>query len=93
MKKKNDYWKWFWIILIGFTIIITFSNILERRSYSHRAITESYYSPVCLCNDNLYNCDDFPTESKAQECYEYCGAGDIHHLDGDDDGKACEWNP
>ena len=49
---------------------------------------------VCYCNSNIYNCDDFSTHAKAQACFEYCGGinNDIHWLDGDDDGIACEWS-
>jgi len=44
------------------------------------------------CNRNIYNCDDFSTQAEAQKVFEYCGgsANDIHRLDGDGDGVACE---
>lgn len=51
---------------------------------------------VCECSANLYNCSDFSTHQQAQACYEYClslGAGDVHSLDGDADGIACERLP
>lgn len=51
---------------------------------------------VCLCHADLYNCSDFPTHAAAQACYDYCvaqGAGDIHELDSDRDGIACETLP
>ncbi len=51
---------------------------------------------VCDCSSNLYNCDDFSTHTEAQECYEYCISiigSDIHRLDGDYDGEACETLP
>lgn len=51
---------------------------------------------VCLCDRNRYNCKDFGTYAKAQACYEYCksiGAGDVHKLDADSNGKACESLP
>jgi len=48
---------------------------------------------VCSCSGNIYNCDDFDTHDEAQACYEYCGSGDIHQLDRDDDGLACESLP
>ena len=50
----------------------------------------------CLCYADLYNCDDFPTQNAAQTCFNYCqslGAGDVHHLDSDHDGIACEGLP
>lgn len=53
----------------------------------------SQNNPVCSCNGNTYNCKDFSSHSSAQECYEYCisqNTGDIHRLDGDNDGIACE---
>lgn len=52
--------------------------------------------PVCSCSRNQYNCDDFGTQRAAQACYQYClqmTGRDIHWLDGDNDGIACEWNP
>jgi micrococcal nuclease len=53
-------------------------------------------NPVCGCSGNIYNCADFNTHAEAQACYEYClaqGNGDVHRLDGDDDGSACESLP
>jgi len=49
--------------------------------------------PVCSCSSNQYNCSDFGTHARAQACYDYCisvGAGDVHRLDGDSNGSACE---
>ena len=51
---------------------------------------------VCDCSGNIYNCSDFSTQAEAQACYEYCkalGRGDIHRLDKDNDGVACEALP
>ena len=53
-------------------------------------------APTCDCSANVYNCEDFDSESEAQACFEYCveqGADDVHNLDGDHDGLACEWLP
>lgn len=50
----------------------------------------------CSCSGNLYNCADFSSHASAQACYNYCisiGRGDIHKLDGDNDGSACESLP
>jgi endonuclease YncB( thermonuclease family) len=52
--------------------------------------------PTCSCSYNQYNCSDFSSHSQAQACYEYCislGAGDVHRLDGDSNGSACESLP
>ena len=53
---------------------------------------------VCACTEVDYNCrvSDFATHAAAQACYEYCksqGYGDVHKLDGNDDGVACESLP
>ena len=43
------------------------------------------------CESNTYNCDDFLTQEEAQTVYEECGIGnDIHQLDRDGNGLACE---
>jgi len=48
-----------------------------------------------MCNpgqDFDYNCDDFATQEEAQRVYEKCAKNglDIHHLDGNKDGVACQ---
>jgi len=45
-----------------------------------------------VCESNTYNCDDFQTQSEAQEVFEECGGldNDIHGLDKDGNGLACE---
>jgi len=51
---------------------------------------------TCICTYNAYNCKDFRTQQEAQECYRYCLSKvgtDIHWLDEDSDGIACELNP
>ena len=41
------------------------------------------------CSFDKYNCDDFATQKLAQEVFEKCEK-DVHKLDRDKDGKACE---
>jgi hypothetical protein len=51
---------------------------------------------TCSCSGDSRNCGDFSSQSSAQACMNYCvsiGAGDIHNLDGDADGVACEGLP
>lgn len=50
----------------------------------------------CACTSNLYNCGDFSTQAQAQACYNWCMqevGTDIHQLDSDGDGVACESLP
>ncbi len=48
-----------------------------------------------ICSYNAYNCSDFSTHAEAQRAFETCGgvSNDIHRLDGDKDGAACESLP
>ena len=48
-----------------------------------------------ICSSNVYNCGDFSTHSEAQTAYDVCGGvgNDIHRLDQDKDGEACESLP
>jgi micrococcal nuclease len=51
---------------------------------------------VCSCAGDQYNCDNFGSHSSAQSCFNYCksvGVGDVHKLDRDRDGIACESLP
>lgn len=53
-------------------------------------------SGPCLCDSDRYNCSDFSTQAAAQACFNYCvslGRGDIHKLDRDNNGVACESLP
>ena len=50
----------------------------------------------CECSSDSYNCSNFSTHTEAQSVYECCLTQigyDIHKLDGDDDGQACESLP
>lgn len=49
----------------------------------------------CSCTSDALNCTDFQTQASAQACFNFCiaqGAGDIHKLDQNNDGVACESN-
>lgn len=74
----------------GMTIIDDYCEERVNKNMDSGDISDS----GCSCYDNIYNCADFETEQEAQECYVKCGAdNDIHRLDGDNDGKACEALP
>lgn len=47
------------------------------------------------CSSNIYNCGDFSTHAEAQAAFEFCGGvgNDVHDLDRDSDGSACETLP
>ena len=83
----------------GLLIILVLSLLIISGCYSYES--SDYYeqmeetSPKYICSYNAYNCDDFNTQAEAQEVMIYCGGRykDIHYLDGDDDGIACETLP
>jgi len=53
--------------------------------------------PECSssCSSNTCNCSNFTTQKQAQDVFELCGGvdNDVHQLDGDKDGVACESLP
>ncbi len=62
----------------------------------------SLYAPeqevICECDHDEYDCADFRSRQDAQECFDYCrwwtqSDDDVHHLDADGDGVACEPTP
>ena len=64
----------------------------EQSFYNYYA--QPSYSKY-ICSYNAYDCSDFGGDrAKAQEVYEYClrkTGRDVHWLDADNDGRACEW--
>ena len=61
---------------------------------SVQTIAEPKTKTVCSCRSDRYNCDDFETRRKARELYNCCMRKvgyDVHQLDRDSDGVACEW--
>ena len=45
------------------------------------------------CSSDIYNCSNFSTQAGAQDVFNWCvsvGAGDVHQLDKDGNGVACE---
>lgn len=49
-----------------------------------------------MCKEDTANCEDFPSQEAAQSVYDTCiqfDVGDIHQLDNDGDGIACESLP
>ncbi len=76
------------------------SNIPNSSSSSANTPNESPSTQTSQCSNvicsyNAYNCSDFSTHAEAQRVYECCGgvSNDVHRLDGDKDGVACETLP
>ena len=63
---------------------------------AHGNVQSSASSAPCSCSGQFYTCSSFTTQAKAQACYQYClsqGWGDVHTLDRDYNGLACERLP
>ena len=66
---------------------------LNASSENRGCLWENVGEGDIICSSNYYNCADFSTQAEAQIVMEFCGSDDIHYLDGDDDGLACETLP
>ena len=76
-------WTFAILILIIVGVFVFFILISDEKEVN----TEIGFN----CESNTYNCDDFLTQSEAQIVYEECGTdNDIHQLDRDGNGLACE---
>ncbi len=68
------------------------ARVNERGLWADNACNDT--TPTsCYCSSNRYNCSDFTTHKEAQSLYECCldkVGYDVHRLDADDDGLACE---
>lgn len=62
----------------------------EPESEDEPEPTSSY-----TCSSNKYNCSDFSTQAQAQSVFDQCGGvdNDVHKLDNNKDGEACESLP
>lgn len=69
-------------------------NLESNQSVSNQVISTSTHTNNS-CSANTYNCTDFSTQKQAQEVFLTCGGidNDIHRLDQDGDGIACESLP
>lgn len=74
------------IFLFILLIVITGCSVLGQ------GITKP--KQICDCESDKYNCSDFKSRKEAREIYKCCMdkiGRDIHKLDQDRDGLACEW--
>lgn len=62
----------------------------EPEKEEEEASSSSY-----TCSSNKYNCSDFSTHAEAQAVFDQCGGADndVHKLDNNKDGEACESLP
>jgi len=94
-KPKN----WPLIILIALAVVIVGSVVVYfvvNNSFNGSGGEYPVVFPTFDCSKDVYNCANFTTYPEAQGVFDYCikqGKGDIHRLDADGNGKACESLP
>ena len=102
--KKPKNWPMIILIALGVIIVISagvyfyinndFSGSDDNKDNNNTDnFTGEGNDIAFICDEDFYNCADFRAQDSAQTVYDYCkqqGAGDIHRLDADGNGKACE---
>lgn len=83
--------KLIWVIVI--VVILIIGSLILIALFRDNVGTVSYKLIPDNCETDTYNCDDFASQTEAQSIFDECGFGDIHNLDLDDDGIACEGLP
>ena len=86
------------ILSLVIAIFVKGSFTAFTTSRASESISESPdFKPIVSmsyeCTKDFYNCYDFETQADAQRIFELCGNAsgfDIHDLDRDGDGVACE---
>jgi len=87
------------VLVFSLVVFLVFSIALfilrdkaEPNSITSQISRADVVETIGYCDSNIYNCADFATQEEAQSMFESCGGlkNDIHYLDGDKDGVACE---
>jgi hypothetical protein len=80
----------FWV---GWTALIAVAGIFYLLA-NPMALPSTDYRTY-QCHRNVYDCSDFRARTEAQAGYQACGGlrNDVHRLDRDRDGLACERLP
>jgi len=77
------------LILIILLAILFGCTQTETNNYVEESPSLEFQTPPDECSHNIYNCSDFNSQEEAQKIFEQC-PNDVHDLDRDNDGVACE---
>jgi len=99
--KRPTNWPKIILITLGIIILIALAVFFITRNYvgkgtaaplddETREQIEGLFNNTYYCSSDVYNCGNFTTQSEAQAVFDACGPGDIHRLDADGNGEACE---
>ena len=81
------------LIILGIVILIFLVLLLLFRFWGYDDFPDE---ETLHCQQDIYNCDNFEFQEEAQELFDLCveaEKGDIHGLDADNNGLACESLP
>lgn len=104
------YEKTRWLMIAVLVILLTalglevsetdfdLGKMMQTGSFSESRIQRDDNGNIIIgsmCDEGVYNCDDFRNQEEAQEVFDECNwsEGDVHGLDRDKDGIACESLP
>jgi endonuclease YncB( thermonuclease family) len=92
--QKNNKGLWAPNMCESFDVPVTAVTSTQNDATKETPLSQKTYGEY-VCTGNTYNCGDFATHAEAQSVYEACGGvqNDIHELDRDKDGEACESLP
>jgi hypothetical protein len=76
------------VILIISTLFLIFGCI-KTNDYVEEGSSLKLQFKSNECSYNKYNCSDFSSQKQAQKIFKQCPT-DVHDLDRDNDGLACE---
>jgi sugar phosphate permease len=86
--------KWLvWVIAIIILVALLFAGLYLTRKTFRSATDKINVNNEGDCSSDIYDCSDFANQEIAQITYSRCMnevGYDVHNLDKDDDGKACE---
>ena len=79
------------IILIGIIWYFVVNPLFQVSEEVNNLLNETQgQETIYDCSSDVYNCGNFTTQAEAQAVFDACGTGDIHQLDADGNGEACE---
>lgn len=87
--------RWAWLPALAVAAAALYLGLNGLPAWPPAAIAPAAETPAYSCWWNVYDCRDFRTRADAQAAYESCGGpgNDVHRLDEDGDGLACEFLP
>ena len=98
--KNTVDWNMVVLIFMGILTVLVFTTIfIFIPTYVKEVLDKppvEISSPSIDCSVDIYNCENFTIQPEAQDVFNYCGflgLGDIHRLDPNGNGIACEELP